>query len=126
MENLKTRDLLQAYYQGFARKQGWETVISDDFKFFGGDMTNQEPTVGKQAYMEVIKRFSRVFQSMHVKNMIVENDKACVIGSYDYQFPNGKALSGDVAEIWTAKEGKLNSLTIFFDTLTFEKNTPKK
>lgn len=57
--------------------------------------------------------------------MIVDGDNACVIGNYDYQFPNGEKINGDVAEIWTAKDGKLTSLTIFFDTLTFDKNTPK-
>lgn len=120
-----TRQLLEAYYTGFAQKEGWEAVISDDFRFTGGNMLQQEPLVGKQAYVEVIKRFSRVFQSMRVKTMIVEGENACVTGNYDYLFPNGTAINGDVAEIWTAKNGKLNSLTIFFDTLTFDKNTPR-
>ena len=57
--------------------------------------------------------------------MIVEGDNACVFGNYDYQFPNGEKMNGDVSEIWTSKDGKLTSLTIFFDTLTFYQNTPK-
>ena len=127
MENStqKTKQLLEIYYQGFAKKEGWEFVISDDFKFIGGDMTKTTPAVGKTAYIEVIKRFSRVFQAMRVKEMIVDGENACVIGNYDYLFPNGKRINGDVAEIWTVKDGKLDSLTIFFDTLTFNKNTPK-
>jgi ketosteroid isomerase-like protein len=51
-----------------------------------------------------------------------EGDKASVIGNYDYQFPNGKQINGNVAEIWTAKDGRLNSQTIYFDTLTFATN----
>jgi ketosteroid isomerase-like protein len=119
------RKLLEVYYSGFAQKQGWEDVIADDFRYIGGDMTRTEPTVGKAAYVEVISRFSRVFQSMRVLNMIIEDEKACVIGNYDYLFPNGAAMNGNVAEIWTAKNGKLDSLTIYFDTLTFDKNIPK-
>lgn len=122
---LSTKELLETYYKGFAQKQGWESVISEDFMFIGGDMTDTTPTIGKAAYIAVINRFSRVFQSMRVKEMMVDGDNACVIGNYDYQFPNGKRLNGDVAEIWKAKDGKLASLTIFFDTLTFDKNTPK-
>ena len=126
MENSeKTKALLSTYYKGFAEKKDWESVISDEFQFFGGDMTNQAPTVGKQAYIQVIDRFSRIFQSMRVKKMIVEGDSACVIGNYDYQFPNGLKINGDVSEMWTVKNGKLDSLRIFFDTLTFEQNTPK-
>ncbi len=120
---MTTKQLLETYYEGFAKKEGWEKVISDDFRFVGGDMTNTTPIIGKQAYIEVIKRFSRVFTQMRIKNMIVEGDKACVIGNYDYVFPNRQKMNGDVAEIWQVKNGKLDSLTIFFDTLTFNVNS---
>jgi ketosteroid isomerase-like protein len=116
-----TKELLETYYKGFAQKEGWEAVISDDFKYTGGNM-NTATLTGKAAYVEVIKRFSRVFQSMRVKQMIVDGENACVIGNYDFKFPNGETVNGDVSEIWKAKNGKLDSLTIFFDTLTFDKN----
>lgn len=122
---MKTKELLETYYKGFAQKYGWESVISDDFKFVGGDMTNTTPVVGKQAYIEIIKRFSQLFTSMRVKEMFVEDDRACVLANYDYVFPNGKNINGDVAEFWKVKDGKLNSLTIFFDTLTFDLFTKK-
>jgi ketosteroid isomerase-like protein len=127
--NLKATELLDIYYKGFAKKEGWESVLAEDFKFVGGSMLDTSPVVGKQAYIEIIKRFSRLFKSMQVKTQIVEGDKACVIGTYDYAFPNGKSIKGDVAEIWKIKDGKLDSLTIFFDTLTFDnytrQNTPE-
>src|SRR5699024_2450010 len=119
-----TRQLLETYYKGFAKKSGWESVISDNFTYIGGDMTNTDPVVGKGAYIEVINRFSRVYQTMHVKKMIVEGDNAFVIGNYDLTFANGVSMNGDVAEVWKAKNGKLDSLKKFFDTLTFDKNTP--
>lgn len=126
MENQQsTQQLLETYYKGFARKEGWESVIADEFTFIGGDITKAAPVIGKAAYMEVIKRFSRTFQAMRVKEMIIAGENACVIGNYDFKFPNGASINGDVAEIWKAKNGKLDSLTIFFDTLTFDKNIPK-
>lgn len=120
---METKQLLEIYYRGLARKQGWEAVISDDFKFVGGDMTKNTPIVGKANYIAIIDRFSRLFATMRVKQMIVEQDKACVIANYDYAFPNGMAITGDVAEIWKVTGGKLGALTIFFDTLTFHNNT---
>ncbi len=126
MENTaSTKQLLDTYYEGFARKEGWESVIADDFKFTGGDMTNVSPIIGKAAYLEVIKRFSRAFTGMRVKEMIVEGENACVRGNYDFRFPDGASMNGDVAEIWKAKNGKLDSLTFFFDTQTFGLHTPK-
>lgn len=120
---MTTKQLLETYYKGFARKEGWESVLSDDFSFVGGDMTNTSPVVGRPEYMEVIKRFSRLFSAMRVKEMIIRNESACVIANYDYTFPNGRSLNGDVAEIWKVKNDKLVSLTIFFDTLTFKFNS---
>lgn len=120
---MTTKELLDTYYKGFANKSGWEEVISDDFKFTGGNMTNTTPAVGKSDYIKVINRFSKLFKSMRVKEMIIDGERACVIGNYDYEFPGGKNINGDVAEIWKAKNGKLDSLIIFFDTLSFDKFT---
>jgi len=117
-----TRQLLESYYEGFAAKSNWENTIADDFQYVGGDMTNTQPVVGKQAYVEIIKRFSQRFEAMRVKQMIVDGDKASVVGNYDFQFPNGLKINGNVSENWTVKNGKLQSLTLYFDTLTFMKN----
>ncbi|WP_118975239.1 nuclear transport factor 2 family protein [Taibaiella koreensis] len=125
MDSNTTRQLLETYYEGFARKEGWESVIADDFRFTGGSMTQAEPIIGKHAYIEIIARFSRVFESMEARDMIVEGGRACVTGNYQFRFPNGERINGNVAELWTVKDGKLQSLSIFFDTLTFDRNTPK-
>jgi ketosteroid isomerase-like protein len=118
------KELLDIYYKGFAEKANWDSVIADDFRYTGGDI-KQEPLIGKQAYVEVIKRFSQVFTAMRVKEMIIQGDNACVIGNYDFRFPGGKEITGNVAELWTARNGKLQSLTIYFDTLTFANNTKR-
>ena len=117
-----TRQVLESYYKGFAVKANWETLIADDFEYVGGDMNNIKPVVGKQAYIEIIKRFSQRIEAMRVKQMIVEGDKASVIGNYDFQFPNGFKINGNVSENWTVKNGRLQSLTLYFDTLTFMTN----
>jgi ketosteroid isomerase-like protein len=118
-----TKELLEIYYMGFAEKSGWESVIADDFHYIGGDMTKPEPLIGKQAYIEVIRRFSQVFTAMRVKEMTIQGENACFVGNYDLKFPNGKEINGNVAEHWTVKNGKLQSLTIYFDTMTFASNT---
>lgn len=55
--------------------------------------------------------------------MIADGNQACVIENYDYVFPSGKSINGDVAAIWKVKDGKLDALTIFFYTLTFQINS---
>ncbi|MGV8964111.1 MAG: nuclear transport factor 2 family protein [Candidatus Saccharimonadaceae bacterium] len=122
---MTTEELLEFYYKRFSEKSDWDNVIAEDFVYVGGDMMNQDPIIGKQAYIEVISRFSRAFSSMCIQKMIVDGDNACIIGNYEFKFPNGQQLNGNVSEIWTAKDGKLQSLTIYFDTLTFERNASK-
>ena len=120
---MTTKELLDTYYKGFAQKSGWDSVIADDFKFVGGDMTKRDPIVGKAAYIQVIKRFSQLFTGMRVKEMMIADDRAYVLANYDYVFPQGDAVNGDVVELWKIRNGKLDTLTIFFDTLTFERLT---
>jgi len=100
-------------------------IVANDFQYFGGDMTKTELFIGKQAYIEVIKQFSQVFTAMRVKQVIVEGNTGCVIENYDLKFPNGQELNGNVAELWTTKNGKLQSLIIYFDTLTFANKTKR-
>ena len=121
-----TKELLETYYKGFGKKEGWESVISDDFEFRADNMEKDDINKGKETYVNIIARFSRLYQDVRIKRMIIDDNNASVIANYDYIFPNGKQISGDVAEFWTAKDGKLTSLHIYFDTLTFDKNTPKK
>jgi len=118
---MKTRELLETYYKGLAKKQGWESVLADDFQFIGGDMTKQNPTVGKPTYIETIARFGKLFTDMRPREIFVQDDSAFVVANYDYVFPGGKKISGNVAELWKVKNEKLQSLTIFFDTAGFEK-----
>ncbi len=121
-KSAQTKKLLETYYKGFAEKANWESVIADDFEYVGGDMNNIQPVVGKQAYIEIIKRFSQRFDTMRVKKMVVEEDQASVIGNYDFVFPNGVKVNGNVSENWTVENGKLKSLILYFDTLTFITN----
>ncbi len=118
---MTTNELLAVYYEGLAKKNGWESVIADDFKFVGGDMTKTDPIVGKQAYIEVINRFSKLFTNMRTKEIFLSDEGAFVLANYDYAFPNGKSINANVAESWKVKKGKLDSLTIFFDTEGFQK-----
>ena len=46
---MTTKELLESYYKGFAQKSNWESVLSDDFKFIGGDMTKTTTSYWKSS-----------------------------------------------------------------------------
>lgn len=120
---MKIQELLDTYYEGLARKEGWDGVVAEDFRFVGGDMTKRTPAVGRAAYQQVIQRLSRLYSGLRVVKRFVDGDQAFVLVDYDWTFPQGTNLRGPVAEYWKAEGDKLQELTIFFDTLTFDRLT---
>lgn len=116
---METRQLLENYYNGLRKKQGWEDTVAEDFKFTGGDMITPQVVTGKAGYIAVIARFSRLFTDLRTMDILINGDRAFVLANYDYVFPNGTHINGNVAEYWKIKDDKLSELTIFFDTAGF-------
>jgi hypothetical protein len=109
-------DLVNAYYEGIARKDGWQKPLSDSLRFIspGGKVTE-----GKAAYLETNNRFLSAVRSAQRKEMLTDGDTACVWMSYEIVLPRGKQTTLDALEIWTATDNRLASLTIYFDTAVF-------
>jgi predicted dithiol-disulfide oxidoreductase (DUF899 family) len=109
--------LLDTYYAGLARRKGWDETIADDFVFTGANPGNGSR--GKAAYSEVLHRFSRMFETVRVKQLIIQGDMASAVVTYGAVSPSGKKATFDISEVWTARNGKLASLTIYFDTASW-------
>jgi ketosteroid isomerase-like protein len=115
---MTTKELLDTYFQGLMKKSGWEPLIADDFIFWGGRNMTEPPVVGKAAFIQVMNKFYPLFTAMRVKDQVVDGDRAYFLTNYDFSFPNGKKANGDVVEVWTVRDGKLASRTVFNDTHT--------
>ena len=113
----QTKEILQHYYDGeLSRKESWQSLLSDDIMLTG---TVAQESRGKELFVN--NNFFKMVKSLHVKQMIVENENACAVVSYDLVSPTGTHFSGDVAEIWRVKDGQLASLAVYFDTAEFQK-----
>jgi hypothetical protein len=113
---MSTGELIDRYYDGLARKDGWQALISDTMTFVspGGKVTE-----GSAAFVEGNGRFLRAVKGAAKKQSIIDGDTACIWMSYDLVSPRGTQATLDVAEIWKARGDKLESLTIYFDTEAF-------
>ena len=117
-DQVTTRQLLETYYKGFAVKQGWEQTIADDFIFSLGG--RRGPVIkGKEMYIGLIKGFYRSYEAVKVKAMMIEPDKACAVATYTINSIKETQTDFDIAEVWTIKNNKLSSLTIFYDTVNY-------
>jgi hypothetical protein len=109
-------ELLNTYYDGISRKTGWEKPLSDTITFVSRATT----TKGKTAYVEATNRFLRAVKSAAQKEILIDAETACVWVTYDLVSPKGSQKTQDVLEIWTERDGRLGSCTIYFDTAAFQ------
>jgi ketosteroid isomerase-like protein len=117
MTSAETRELLNKYYEGLSSKSDWHSMLSDKILLTG---TIAKESTEKEAFVN--NNFFKMVRSLKVKEMIVENEAACAVVSYDLLSPNGVIFLSEVAEIWKVEDGKLSSLAIYFDTAGFQKS----
>jgi ketosteroid isomerase-like protein len=108
--------LLGEYYSGLSKKGGWGDLLSDDF-LLGGTVPRE--TRGRDAYVN--NNFFKLVRGLKVKELVASGEKAFVLVNYDLVSPSGKSFSSEVVEFWRAKDGKLVSVAIYFDTAAFSK-----
>ncbi len=112
------QEIIQSFYDGLAQKNdSWQKHLSEDVVFTDSGLNIHEE--GKEAFLQSFNNFLKAVEAVRVKQMIGEDNDACVIASYDFVSPKGNKLTQDVAEIWKVKDGELSSLTIYFDLTAF-------
>ena len=107
---------MDKYYDLLSRKGDFGSVLSGNFLLTG---TVAKESRGKSAY--VSNAFFKGVKRLKVKRMIVAGDSACAIVNYDLASPKGNKFNADVAEVWEAKNGELDSVAIYFDTAFFQR-----
>ncbi len=113
---MTTKGTVQKYYDGVARKDGWQSVIAEDMAFAQPGAN----TKGKDAYVEATARFLQRVKSSKVKELIIEGDKAYALVDYEVISPRGETRWFNVAEILSVRDEKIASSTILFDTEAFK------
>ncbi len=91
-------------------------MLADDILLTG---TIAKESRGKELFIN--NNFFKMIKSLELKQIIVEDENACAIVRYSLMSPKGNSFTSDVAEIWMAKNGRLESLAIYFDTTQFQK-----
>jgi ketosteroid isomerase-like protein len=112
---MSTKEIVENYYDGVSRDDGWQALISDEMKFISPGST----TSWKAPYIEATSRFLGIVKNVQVKDLIIEGDKACALVDYTIVSPKGDLGNCFIAEFLSTKNGKIDSSTIFFDAAAF-------
>ena len=93
MSTSTVKELLNKYYDGLASKGDWHSMLSDEILLTG---TIVKESRGKKPFVN--NNFFKMVRGLKVKEMIVENEKACALVSYDLTSPKGKSFSSVITK----------------------------
>ena len=108
---MTTKDTVQGYFTRLRQKEEWELLLSDEMVFTSFTSPVKQVT-GKAAFLEATKRFYSTIISVTVKDLIIDGEKACALTHYELLAPKANTLNSDVAEIFTVKNGKIDSFAL--------------
>jgi len=117
---MTTIETVQHYFGSLRDKADWTAFLSDDMVFTSYTSPVKQ-IAGKAAFVAATKRFYSMIVGVEVREVVVQNGKACVLTSYDLQPPGGPRFKSDVAEILGVHDGKIDSFSIYFDSAPFPK-----
>lgn len=118
---MTTRETVQDYFAKLEHKKGWESCLADDMVFTS--LTSPVKQVaGKENYLRATQRFYSTVAAVEVRDLMVDGDKAVALTRYRIQPPNGApSFQSDVAEVFTVKNDRIASFSIYFDTSPYPK-----
>jgi len=109
---MTTKETVQKYLDSI--HNGFESLLTDDAKFTS--FTSPVRSVGgKPAFVAATRNFYSKVASFEVRDLMVDADRAVALTRYEVKGKDGKTFSSDVAEVFTVKNGKVDSLAIYFD-----------
>ncbi len=115
---MTVKEIIQGFYDGLARKNdAWQKNLSDEVTF--SDASQRLHAEGKDAFIQSFSSFLRAVEKVQLKQLIIEGADACAVVGNDYLSPKGDRLHQDDAEVWKIVDGKIVSLTIYFDITEF-------
>jgi ketosteroid isomerase-like protein len=120
----ETRTAVQHYFERLRAHDDWARLLADDVVFISRTSPEREFR-GRDAYMQSVKGFYGMVVDFAVRDLIVDGHTACALTRYRLRPPSGTEFESDVAEIFTVKDGAIESLAIYFDTAPYPKRASK-
>jgi len=117
---MTTKETIDGYFDALRQGNGWQSFLSDAMTFTSFTSPVKQ-LAGKDAYLQATKRFYSTINSVQVREVLVDNGRACAFTHYELQPPGGQPFTSDVAELFTVRDGKIDSFAIYFDSAPFPK-----
>jgi hypothetical protein len=119
-ETMATSDIIERYFDCLSKNTGWEAFLSDGMVFTSYTSPIKQVT-GRDTYLESTRGFYSMIGTVQVRDLIVDGDRACAFTHYELRPPSGDTFGSDVAELFTVKNDKIDSFSIYFDSAPFSR-----
>jgi ketosteroid isomerase-like protein len=115
---MTTRSTIEAYFGALSGGGDWQAFLDEGVVFTSHAGPGKEVT-GREAYVESTRGFYSMIRGLEVRQLIVDGDRACATTRYVLERPGGGSFTCDVAEVFTVRDGMIDSLEIYFDSAPF-------
>lgn len=100
---------------GHASMEDLHALLADDFVFTGPLMQ----VTGAAQFVGLLRQFMPFHESVTVVKQFPGQEEVCSITKLQLKTPAGGSLTVDVAEVIQVKDGKIASLTLYYDPRSF-------
>lgn len=113
-----TKRTVEAYLADLASGDRWERHFAEDVVFTSHG-TPAKRVAGRAAFLESTAGFYGMIEGVEVQRVLVDSGAACALTRYRLRSPEGDAFTSDVAELFTVNAGRIDSLSIVFDSAPY-------
>jgi ketosteroid isomerase-like protein len=115
---MTTRNTIEEYFRALSNGDRWQAFLAEGMAFTSHTSPKKQVT-GRSAYVESTKGFYSMIESLELRRLIIDGNRACALTRYQLQPPGGEPFSCDVAELFTVKDRVIDSFEIYFDSAPF-------
>jgi ketosteroid isomerase-like protein len=117
---MTTRNTVTSYFEALSAGTAWQSFLADAMTFTS-HAAPQKQVTGRDAFVESTRGFYSMVRNAELRKLIVDGDRACAVARYELEPPQREAFTCDVAEVFTVRDGRIDSFEIFFDSAPFRR-----
>lgn len=115
---MTTRETIEGYFAALQTSDRWDGFLAEGLVFRSYTSPTRQVT-GRDAYLESTRGFYGMIETIELRELIVDGNKAFALTHYRLQPPGGDPFTSDVAEIFTVTDDKIDRFDIVFDSAPF-------
>ena len=107
-----------AYMESNQQKnEAWKDLLAENISFTGPTMQVQ----GKAGYIQTTENFFKMVRGFELKRYVAREDLLTTEVEVKVEAPSGKIISLEMAEFYSVRDGKIDSVKVFYDATEFRK-----